>query len=77
MFSYAWLSYALHMLLQTLQLEAPTNPVREENRTTAGNPNVDYQHELIMNALRAIALLCFAWQLVGLLFYIFAMPLYV
>ena len=59
------------------QLEAPTNPVREENRTTAGNPNVDYQHELIMNALRAIALLCFAWQLVGLLFYIFAMPLYV
>ena len=57
------------------QLEASTNPVREENRTTVGNPNVDYQHELIMNTLHAVALLCFAWQLVGLLFYVLAMIL--
>ena len=63
----------LIVVLLLKKLEAPTNPVREENRTTVGNSNADYQHELIMNALHAIALLCFAWQFVGLLFYVLAM----
>ena len=55
------------------KLEASTNPVREEKQATVGNPNADYQGELIMNALHAIALLCFAWHFVALLFYVLAM----
>ena len=39
------------------ELETPTNPAREESQTTVGNPHMDYEHELIMNALHAAALL--------------------
>ena len=45
-----------------LKLEASTNPVREQNQTTVGNPNMDHEHGLLVGCNACYALLCFAWQ---------------
>jgi len=58
------------------KLEAFTNSVREESRAKIRNPNADFEHELLTNAIHAIVLLRFPRQFFALLFYLWAMISY-